>query len=75
MAVQGGEVEVVYPLQLRDALEVLLAEGGFPFECVEHDALEEVTETHVVIFRERFQDFEDALLDANPRLYPLDDGE
>ncbi len=42
---------------------------------MEDDPLEEVAEAHVVIFGERFEDFQDPLFDPDPRLDSLDDTE
>jgi hypothetical protein len=68
----GVEVEFIEFLQLADALEGCGAERGFAVEGVENDAFEDVSEGHVVIFSEGFEDFEDALFNADAGLYAFD---
>ena len=52
-------------MRARDAAP----KGGFALEGMQHDPLEEVPQGEVVVFRQRLQDLEDALLQAHPRLH------
>ena len=73
MDVSGVEIAVVDLLQLGDALERRLAEGRLAVEGVQHDALDEIAERDLVVLGERLHDLEQALLQANAGLHPLDD--
>ena len=66
------EVKTVELLQLLYALQRCLIEGALAIEGVENDALEEIAEREVVILSESLQYFQQALFNANPGLYPLD---
>ena len=66
--VAGGEIYA----QTRGDLEGLLAEGGLALEGVEDDALEDVAQGHVEVLRQALEDLEDALLDTDSGLNPLD---
>src|ERR1051326_3138941 len=67
-----GEVEAVDFLEVADTLERLRAEGRLPLESVQNDSLQEIAEAHVVVFGERLEDFQDALLDADAGLGTFD---
>ena len=67
------EVEFVEFLQLGDTLPAGFAERELSVEGVEHDTFEEVAQREVAIFRERFQNLEKALFDANAGLDAFDD--
>src|SRR5437868_13486255 len=66
------EVEAVDLLQLRDALEGRALEGRLALEGVQHDALEQVAQRHVVVFGEALEDLEEPLLDLHAGLDALD---
>src|SRR6266702_1496633 len=46
-------------------------EGTLPLEGVQHDALDQVAEGHIVQLSQGFQHLEDPLLEAHPRLHTL----
>src|SRR5262249_29165945 len=72
VTVSRVEIEAVHPLQGPDARERLGAEGCAPLEGVQHDALDQIAEGDLVRGRDRLEDLEDALLDADARLDALD---
>jgi hypothetical protein len=66
------QVKLVKPLQLSNSFKRTGAERRFPIECVQHNALKNVAQRHIVIFGERLKHLQDPLLHANPGLHPLD---
>jgi len=73
MAGTGVEIELVELFQIANAFERDWAERGLAVEGVEDDAFEEVAESHVVIFGEGFEDFEDSFFHADAGLDALDE--
>lgn len=72
VGIGAGEIEAVDLLQLDDLLPRLAPERRLPFEGVEHDSLQQVAQGDVVVFGQPLENLEQALLDANPGLHPLD---
>src|SRR5215831_1568229 len=69
----GVQVEAVDTLQVRDLAQGLRGERDLPVEGVQHDALQQIPERHVLQLGEGLEDLEQALLHARPRLDSLDD--
>jgi len=55
------EVQVIDLLELGDAPQRVVAEGGLAVEGVEDNALEQIAEGHVVVLGQRLQDLEAAV--------------
>ena len=61
MTCAGIEIESVEFLEILNAFERNRAEWSFTVESMENDALEQITQRHVVIFGKSLQDLQDAL--------------
>lgn len=72
VAVGGAQKESVKFFELLDFAQGSRGKRGFAFEGVEDDAFEKVAKGHVLLFGDGFEDFEEALLDADAGLDPLD---
>jgi hypothetical protein len=66
------QVKPVEFLQVGNAPETFPAKRALAIKGVEHDAFEEISERHVVIFPESFKHFQDSLFHANAGLHALD---
>jgi hypothetical protein len=73
MARARVEIEAVKPFEVLDAPQGFRLKRAFSVERVQDDAFEQIAQRQIVIFGERFQDFEQALLDANAGLHSLYD--
>src|ERR1051326_1742781 len=71
MAGAGIEIEFIDAFQIGDSLPGLVTERMAAVKSVQHDALEQIAEPHIVIFSQPFQDLEQAFLQTNPRLDPF----
>ena len=72
MAGAGVEIEIVELFQIANAFERGWAERRLAVEGVEDNAFEDVAESHVVIFGEGFENFEDSFFDTDAGLHALD---
>src|ERR1039457_3771466 len=68
----GVEIEGIELFQLANAFQRGWTEWGLAVESVEHDALEDVSERHVVVLGKGFENFENSLFDAHAGLHALD---
>ena len=66
------QIQRVYFLQFTNAAQRGFAEGGFAVKGMQHDAFEQISESHVFQFSEGLQHFEGAFFDADPGLHTLD---
>jgi hypothetical protein len=65
------QVEVIELFQIANTGKRLGLEGALAIEGVENDSLEQVSEAHVVVFRQAFQDLYEALLHPHASLNTL----
>src|SRR5580704_463487 len=72
MARAGIEIKIVEAFQFLNALEGGGVERRFPVKGMQHDAFEKVAESHIVIFGEGLQDFQQAFFHANAGLDAFD---
>ena len=72
MAVGGGQVEPVDLFQAGDPLPRRLPKSALAFESVQHDALQQVAQRHVVVLRKGLQDLQEPLFEPNAGLRSLD---
>lgn len=72
VAVGGAQRESIELFELLDFLQGFRGERGFAFEGVQDDAFEEVAEGHVLLLGDGFEDFEEALFDADAGLDAFD---
>src|SRR5690606_21880055 len=72
MRIRGRKVQVVDLLQRGDPFQRFSGEGRLALEAVQHHALEQVAEGHVLVLGERLEDLEDPLLHADTGLDALD---
>jgi len=66
------EIESVELLQLSNLLQRRRTEGSFPIESMQHDALQDIAESHVVEFGERFENLQDSFFDTHAGLGAFD---
>src|ERR1035437_4051338 len=69
MAGARVKVQFVKLFQLANAFQRRRAERRLTVKGVQHDALEQVSQRHVVILGKRLQNLEDSLFDAHPGLH------
>src|SRR6266849_5399291 len=72
MARGGAEVQSVEGAESLDRPKRSAGEGALAFEGVQHDALQQVPQGHLVVRRQGLQDPEYPPLDPDPGLNPLD---
>src|SRR5512146_3554077 len=71
VARRGTEVQTIEALQLPDPLQRRLVEGALSLEGVQHDALEQIAQGHVVVLGQRLEHLDQPLLHAHARLDAL----
>src|SRR5580693_4848681 len=69
----GIEVKIVKPLQFLYAFERGCAEWRLAVKGMEHNALQEIAEGHVVVFGKALQNLEKTFLDAYAGLDAFDE--
>ena len=65
------QVEVIELFEIANTGKRLGLKGALAIEGVENDPLEQVSEAHIVVFRQAFQDLYKALLHPHARLDPF----
>src|ERR1700751_3782582 len=73
MAGTGVKIEVVELLQLAYAFQRGSAEWGLAVESMQHDALQDVAQRHVVVLGKPLQNFEDSFFNPHSGLHALDE--
>src|ERR1700724_2842532 len=71
VAVPGPRGGAIKTAELLDVLERLRRERSFAFEGVEHDALQQITQAHVLLLGHRLQHLQHAFLQPHARLNAL----
>src|SRR5271170_8240493 len=71
MAIRSMKRHAVEAPELLDLLQGLLRERYFSFERMQHNALQQVAERHVLELRHRLEHLQQALLNPHPGLNPL----
>src|ERR1051325_1494234 len=65
------EIQSIKLLQLANSLQRRRAERRLPVKRVQHNALQHVAQSHVVVLRECLEHLQNAFFDPYPGLYPL----
>src|SRR5271157_3632908 len=73
VAVRGLERQPVNAAQFLDFFQGLGGEGRLTFEGMQHDALQQVAERHVLQFGQSFEDLQQSLFHADASLDSFDD--
>src|SRR5262249_26370152 len=73
MAGRRREVQAVHVFQLLDPAQRFATEGTFALKGMQDNALNQIAEGNIMVFRHGFEDFEQPLLHAQPGLGALDD--
>src|ERR1700756_1267 len=69
----GVKIEVIELLQLAYAFQRDCVEWGLAVESMQHDALQDVAQGHVVVLGKPLQNFQDSFFNPHPGLHALDE--
>lgn len=73
MARSVVQVQSVYPLEICNAAASLLAKRMLPIEGMKHDALQQITERHIMVFGQALQHLEQTLFQPDASLNSIND--
>ncbi len=71
MSVLAGQIQFVDVLQTFYSFEALLAEWRLAIKGVEHNAFQQVSKGHIMVFRESLEDLQQSLFKPHSGLNPL----